>query len=215
MSADRTTTHLVIEPVLLHAMSWAAELGVTAVPPAAGAALRLLATTARARAVVEVGTGTGVSGLWLLRGMRPDGVLTSIDIEPEHQAMARQSFAAAGFAPGRARLIAGAAGEVLPRLADGAYDLVFVDGDIAGYAEAVSAAHRLLRPDGVLVLNNALIGAVPSPDVITLRRAGLDEFDPRDRLVVHELVAYLHDAPHWCTTVLVAGTGLACATKVA
>ena len=55
-----------------------------------------LAAAGGASNVVEIGTGTGVSGLWLLRGLRPDGVLTTIDVEPEHQAMARQSFAAAG-----------------------------------------------------------------------------------------------------------------------
>jgi predicted O-methyltransferase YrrM len=185
-----------VEPVLLHAMSWAAELGVVAVAPSTGEVLRLLAATARARAVVEIGTGTGVSSLWLLRGMPPEGVLTSIDIDPDHQAMARQSFAAAGFAPGRARLIAGAAREVLPRLADGAYDLVFVDAGIEEYAHSVSAAHRLLREGGVVVINNALAN---------------DE--PRDRLIITELVAYLRETPEWSTTVLPVGAGLVCATK--
>jgi predicted O-methyltransferase YrrM len=178
-------------------MSWAAELGVVAIPPAAGQVLRLLATATKARAAVEIGTGTGVSSLWLLRGLAPDGVLTSIDIEPDHQAMARQSFAAAGFAPGRARLIAGAAGEVLPRLADAAYDLVFIDGDIGEYAQAVSAAHRLLRPGGVMIVNNALA----------------DRVDERERLIISELTAYLRDTPDWSTTVLAVGAGLLCATK--
>jgi predicted O-methyltransferase YrrM len=46
--------------------------------------------------VVEVGTGAGVSGLWLLSGMRDDGVLTTIDVEPEHQRLAKQAFTEAG-----------------------------------------------------------------------------------------------------------------------
>ena len=61
-----------VDPVLLHAMSWAAEFGVRAVSPGTGAALRLLAAATRARSVVEIGTGTGVSGLWLLQGMPAD-----------------------------------------------------------------------------------------------------------------------------------------------
>jgi predicted O-methyltransferase YrrM len=178
-------------------MSWAAELGVVAVPPAAGETLRLLAAATRARAVVEIGTGTGVSSLWLLRGLAPDAVLTSIDIEPDHQAMARQSFAAAGFAPSRARLIAGAAREMLPRLADGAYDLVFIDGDIEEYAYGVSAAHRLLSPGGVMIVNNALA----------------DGLDVRGRLIITELTAYLRDTPDWSATLLPVGAGLLCATK--
>src|SRR5262249_35291903 len=151
-------------PVLLHAMSWSAELGVAAIAPPAGAVLRLLAAAARARAAVEIGTGIGVSGLWLLRGMAPDGILTSIDIEPEYHAMARQSFAAAGFGSGRTRLIGGDALEVLPRLADDAYDLVFIDGEIIDYAETVSAAHRLLHGGGVMILNNALIDELSHVD---------------------------------------------------
>ena len=64
--------------------------------------------------MVEVGTGAGVSGLWLLRGMRPDGVLTTVDQDPEHQRAARQAFGEAGIPSGRARLIVGNALEVLP-----------------------------------------------------------------------------------------------------
>src|SRR4029450_6180624 len=90
------------DPVLRHAMAWGTELGAAPVPPAAGAVLRLLATAASATHVVEVGTGTGASGLWLLAGMRPDGVLTTIDIEPEVQRLARQAYAAGGAAPGGA-----------------------------------------------------------------------------------------------------------------
>src|SRR5262245_10087237 len=144
-----------IDPVLLHAMSWAAEFGVRAVGPGTGAALRLLAAATRAHAVVEIGTGTGVSGLWLLQGMPADSVLTSVDIEPEHHALARQSFAAAGFGPGRYRLIVATARTMLPRLADDAYDLMFVDGAALDYAFCVEQARRILRPDGLLVVNNA------------------------------------------------------------
>ncbi len=57
-----------------------------------GAALRFLASVLEARAVVEIGTGTGVSGLWLLRGMRADGVLTTVDIEAEHQRLAKRDL---------------------------------------------------------------------------------------------------------------------------
>ena len=70
--------------------------------PATGAALRFFATAIAAKAVVEIGTGCGSSGIWLLRGMRPGGVLTSVDIEPEYHRMARKVFAQAGFATNQA-----------------------------------------------------------------------------------------------------------------
>ncbi|MBC7290289.1 MAG: hypothetical protein H5T83_02985, partial [Actinotalea sp.] len=84
------------DDALLRASDRAAQLGVPPVSPGQGAVLRLVAAALRASAVVEVGTGTGVSGLWLLRGMNPDGVLTTIDTEAEHQRAAKQTFADAG-----------------------------------------------------------------------------------------------------------------------
>lgn len=135
-----------------------ADLGCTPVSCGAAAALTILAAAVGARAVVEIGTGAGVSGLALLAGMTPDGVLTTIDVEAEHQRAAKQGFTAAGFGSGRARLINGRALEVLPRLTDGAYDLVLVDGDRAEYPAYVPQAIRLLRPGGALVLAGALHG---------------------------------------------------------
>ena len=144
------------DDILAAARARAAEVGVTAIGPGAGAALRFLASVLDARAVVEVGTGTGVSGLWLLRGMRADGVLTTVDIETEHQRLARQTFTEAGIPTQRARTISGTALDVLPRLTDAHYDLVFIDGDKREYGDYLTEALRLLRPGGVVAFDNAL-----------------------------------------------------------
>ena len=134
----------------------AAELGCEPVLPGTAAALRLLAATLAAKSVVEIGTGTGVSGLWLLQGMAPDGVLTTIDVEPEHQRAAREAFTEAGVAGNRTRVISGRALDVLPRLTDGAYDLVFVDAAKAEYDDYLEQALRLLRPGGTVAFQGAL-----------------------------------------------------------
>jgi predicted O-methyltransferase YrrM len=144
------------DDILARARERASEVGVVAIGPGGGAALRFLASVIDARAVVEVGTGTGVSGLWLLRGMRSDGVLTTVDIETEHQRLARETFNEAGIPTQRARTIAGAALDVLPRLTDGHYDIVFIDGDKAEYTACLREALRLLRPGGVVAFDNAL-----------------------------------------------------------
>ncbi len=144
------------DDILAAARARADEVGVTAIGSGGGSALRFLASVLDARAVVEVGTGTGVSGLWLLRGMRSDGVLTTVDIETEHQRLARETFTEAGIQTQRARTIAGAALDVLPRLTDGHYDLVFLDGDKNEYAAYLREAVRLLRPGGVVAFDNAL-----------------------------------------------------------
>lgn len=107
--------------ILAGARERATDIGAGAVTPAVGALLCLLAKLSGGKAVAEVGTGAGVSGLWLLSGMRDDGVLTTIDIEPEHLRLARQAFAEAGIGPSRTRLISGRAQEVLTRLADASY----------------------------------------------------------------------------------------------
>jgi predicted O-methyltransferase YrrM len=144
------------DDILAAARARAEEVGVVPIGSGGGAALRFLASVLDARAVVEIGTGTGVSGLWLLRGMRSDGVLTTVDIEAEHQRLAKETFSDAGIPPNRARTIAGAGLDVLPRLTDGHYDLVFCDGDKREYAAYLAEALRLLRPGGVVAFDNAL-----------------------------------------------------------
>jgi predicted O-methyltransferase YrrM len=134
----------------------ARQLGVAPIGRGSASALTFLAKVVQAKAVVEVGTGSGVSGLALFAGMQPDGVLTSVDIEPEHQQAAREAFLAVGIPTQRFRLIAGPALSVLPRLSDGAYDMVFLDADKVEYAEYVEQGLRLLKYGGVLAVDNAL-----------------------------------------------------------
>ena len=161
----------------------AVEVGCAPIGPGGGAALRLLAAAVQARNVVELGTGTGVSGVWLLRGMQPDGVLTSVDTEAEHQRLARLTFEEAGFAPTRFRLINGRALDVVPRLTDAAYDVVFVDAVKSEYPDYLEAGLRVLRPGGVIAFDNALwhdrvadpaVGDAETESVRSLGRLVLD-----------------------------------------
>jgi predicted O-methyltransferase YrrM len=187
-SRDYVETYLAEDAPLVAARARAAELGCSPIGTGGGAALRFLAAVLDARAVVEIGTGTGVSGLWLLRGMRPHGVLTTVDIEPEHQRAARQTFAEAGVPGSRTRLINGAALDVLPRLTDGGYDLVFCDAVKSEYGDYLTEALRLLRSGGVVAFDNALWHdrvADPSardPDTVAIRELGRTIRDD-DRLV--------------------------------
>ncbi|WP_091734160.1 O-methyltransferase [Nocardioides scoriae] len=166
------------DEVIAAARARADEVGVTAIGSGGGAALGFIASLLEARSVVEIGTGTGVSGLWLLRGMRPDGVLTTVDTEAEHQRLARKGFVEAGIASQRVRLIPGSALEVLPRLTDGHYDLVFCDGDKQEYADYLTEAVRLLRPGGVVAFDNALWHdkvadpAQRDPETVAIRELG-------------------------------------------
>lgn len=179
--ADRILAHaedsISEDAIVTAARERAVDAGAGAVTPAVGALLGLLARLSGGRAVVEVGTGAGVSGLWLLSGMRDDGVLTTIDIEPEHQRLAKQAFTEAGIGPGRTRLISGRAQEVLTRLADESYDLVFVDAAPGDQAHFVVEGVRLLRPGGVMVVHRAALDgragdpAAHDADVTAVREA--------------------------------------------
>ena len=146
------------DAILAAARDRAVDVGVGAISPAVGALLSLLAKLSGGKALVEVGTGAGVSGLWLLSGMSNDGVLTTIDIEPEYQRIAKQAFTDAGVGPSRTRLISGRAQEVLTRLADESYDLVFIDADPIDQPEYVVEGVRLLRSGGVIVVHRAALG---------------------------------------------------------
>ena len=132
------------------------ELGIAPVSPGTGAALRMLAAAVAAKSVAEIGTGTGVSGLWLLGGMGPDGVLTTIDVEPELQREARRAFDAAGYPGARTRIIQGRASDVLPRMAARSYDMVVLDVEPEETAELAAPALRMLRVGGVLASTRAL-----------------------------------------------------------
>src|SRR5207247_8718679 len=84
------------------------------------------------------------------------GVLTPVESEAEHQRAAKQTFAEAGVPGSRTRLINGAALEVLPRLTDRGYDLVFCDAVKTEYGDYLAEAMRLLRPGGVVAFDNSL-----------------------------------------------------------
>ncbi|MEU9383515.1 O-methyltransferase [Streptomyces sp. NPDC048279] len=189
------------------ALRWARDrardAGLRSVSPGTGAALRLLAASVDAKAVAEIGTGCGVSGMHLLHGMRADGVLTTVDPEPEHQQFARQAFRACGFASNRARFIPGRALDVLPRLADAGYDLVFCDGDRQEYSDYLAESLRLLRTGGLVVFegvfaNGRTVDSGPQPtEVLRLR----------------ELLRTVRESPELLPSLLPVGDGLLCAVK--
>ena len=114
-----------------------------------------MAAASGARNIVEIGTGAGVSGLWMLHGS-PSAVLTTIDSEPEHLAAARQSFLDAKIPVARTRFITGRAASVLPRMNEASYDLVLVDADRENVIEYVEHGLRLARAGGTVLVPRAL-----------------------------------------------------------
>lgn len=181
----------------------ALTLGVTPVSPGTATMLTVLAKATTAKAVVEIGTGGGVSGLALFEGMDPAGILTSVDPDHEDQAAARRTFTAAQIPTRRFRLIAGLALDVLPKLSDGAYDMVFINGDKLEYGEYVAQALRLLRHGGMLVLNHALwSNRIADPD---------NQED--ETIVIREAVAAIQEIEDFTAALTPIGDGLVIAVK--
>lgn len=148
----------IVEPdTIARARAHAVELGAAPISAVLGSQIAVLAAATGARSIVEIGTGAGISGLWLLRGA-PQAVLTSIDNEPEHLAAARQSFAESRVPATRARFITGRAADVLPRMNEASYDIVLVDADPENVIDYVEHGLRLIRTGGMVLVPRVLAG---------------------------------------------------------
>ncbi|MEY4039824.1 MAG: hypothetical protein RLZZ52_692 [Actinomycetota bacterium] len=170
------------------ARSLSLEHSLDVISPAVGAQLALVAAATNATNIVEIGTGFGLSGLWLLSGA-PEATLTSIDSEFEYHEQAREFFTEAGYPASRVRLITGKALDVLPRMNENSYDIVLVDGDPAQLPANVEHALRLVRIGGTVLVPHALqAGAVANPSdrsvVVTGFRTVITEASEAENLVV-------------------------------
>ncbi len=189
--------------VTARARALSLELGIDAVSPSVGAQCAVIAAASGARNIAEIGTGVGVSGLFLFSGAS-DAVLTSIDAEFDYQQHARGFFVEAGIVPNRLRLITGLAREVVPRMSENSYDLVLVDGDPLSVIEYVENALRLVRQGGTVLVPHALWrGRVANP---ALR----DDVATAFRTLVAEIAA----SPAVVSALSPAGDGLLQITKL-
>ncbi|HWT32800.1 MAG TPA: class I SAM-dependent methyltransferase [Microbacterium sp.] len=204
-ASARFVMEATVEPEhIARARAHALELGASPVSAPIGAQIAVLAAAANALNIVEIGTGAGVSGLWLLHGA-PRAVLTTIDSEPEHLAAARQAFAQARVPAARTRFITGRAATVLPRMNEASYDVVLIDADAEGVIDYVEHGLRLVRPGGlVLVPRVTRGGAVADP----VRR---DAVTTAYRTLIHET----QSSPAVIAAISTSGEGLLQLTTVA
>ena len=189
-------------PALIEARARAQELGIECITPSVGAHLAVLASALSAKAIVEAGTGAGVSSLWLLSASE-DSVLATIDSQPEFQVAAKLAFRDSKISPNRTRVISGKALEVMSNMADAAYDLVFLDADKSELEAQLSQASRLLRPGGVVAIAHALWrDRVPDPAM-------------RDdaTIIYRDVLKLLASDPNFVTALSPIGDGLLIASK--
>ncbi len=202
-SWEMSEDHVAPGEILQKALDEAVLADLTPISTGTAALLTLLASTTHATNVVEVGTVMGGSALSLMQGMGADGIITSIDAEAENQLPARTFLTEAGYTSSRFRLIAGSPLEVLPKLRDGAYDIVFINGDKLEYVEYVANSLRLLRHGGLLVLN----------DVLWHNKVA-DEMDDSDEaIIMREALEAVTNSESYHQSLLPVGNGVLVAAK--
>ncbi|MDM7831096.1 O-methyltransferase [Cellulomonas edaphi] len=165
-----------------------------AVAPNQGKLLHLLAQIAGAHRILEIGTLGGYSTLWLARALPPEGRLVTLEIDPAHAAVARDSLEQAGVGD-VVEVVVGPAADTLDRLiGDGTepFDLVFIDADKESLARYTEQSLALSRPGTVIVVDNVV------------RAGGVVDADHPDARVqgVRRMVDLLVDHPRLDATVV-------------
>jgi len=148
------------------------------ISPEQGQFMCLIAELIGARKALEIGTFTGYSALWTVLGMGPEGRLVTLDRAPAYTATAERYWSEAGIAE-RIDLRLGEAHLTLTEMraagGDGSFDLAFIDADKTGYGDYFEHALALLRPGGLILVDNVLWGGAVAdpeddePDTLALR----------------------------------------------
>lgn len=125
------------------------------IAPEQGAFMGLLVRLTGARRILEIGTFTGYSSTAMALALPDDGRITCLDVSREWTDRARQAWADAGVAD-RVELRIGPAVESLGQLEDDSFDLAFIDADKTGYDAYYSGCLRVVRPGGLILIDNVL-----------------------------------------------------------
>ncbi len=151
------------------------------VPPADGRLLRILAESMQAKHIVELGTSTGYSTIWMGLGLqKTSGKMTTYEIDAGRAATARKNFKLAGMED-IITLVEGNAHEKIGSLTD-PIDIIFLDADKEGYMDYLNKLLPLLRPGGLVIAHNITPGMADpafmeaittNPNLETVVRGGI------------------------------------------
>jgi predicted O-methyltransferase YrrM len=194
------------DAVLIEIARTGSEQDLPLVDAEVGALLRVLALAVRARRILEIGTAIGYSGLWLAGALPADGMLMTMEMNPERIRAARANFERAGLAE-RVSVIAGDAQRMIAKVA-GPFDLIFQDGAKELYVPLLERTVELLRPGGLLVTDNVLWdGEVVPGFVATPQR------DAADTRAIAEYNQRLNAHPQLVTATVPLRDGVAISVK--
>jgi len=180
------------------------EVGAVDPTPAVGNFLKFATQLTGAKSVVEIGTSSGVSGLWVLQGLSDDGVLTTIDVEREHSKIARTVFEEADIPSTKYRIITGNLIDVVGKLADNSYELIITRGALDLF-EIVQESFRLLKSGGLLIVDQALSNG---------KVADTTQRDP-ESVARRDVIKVVKEDGRWSSSVIPIGAGILVAHKLA
>ncbi|MEY4380443.1 MAG: hypothetical protein RLZZ378_846 [Actinomycetota bacterium] len=180
-----------------------AEVGAIDPTAAVGNLIKYLIKSAKSKSVVEIGTGSGVGGLWIFAGLNNDGVLTTIDTEREFSKIAKQIFQDAEISPTLYRIITGNLIEVVDKLADNNYDFV-VARCSNELPDMVHAAARLLKVGGVFLIDAVMAGG---------KVADATQRDS-ESIARRDAIKLIQEDKRWNSTLLPIGAGVLVAHKL-
>jgi caffeoyl-CoA O-methyltransferase len=142
------------------------------VPAADGRLLRILTEAVNAKSVVEVGTSTGISGLWFSLALeRTGGKLTTFELDKTRADLARKHFKQAGV-EGRVTLVEGDAHQNITKLPGDPIDVVFLDAEKEGYVDYFNKLLPKVRPGGLILAHNT--NMIPDYMKVVTSSADLD-----------------------------------------
>lgn len=169
--------------------------GVFQIGPSIGRLLELLARLRSPKRVLEIGSGAGYSAVWLMKGMPPDGILDTIELNSQVVEALKATIRKAGLEE-RIRIHHGRALDVLREMKE-PYDMVFIDGDKDEYPNYLEEALRLTRPGSIIVADDMLWGGSAIRREGKERLRGITEYTKRifNDSRLSSLIIPLGDAP--------------------
>jgi len=189
----------------VRAESEAAGLPAISIHADDGRMLQFLLKSIGAQRIIELGTLGGYSGIWLARALPADGRLFTLDMNPDHAAVATRMFEAAGLSE-RVEIRVGKALDSLKKLsADAPFDAIFIDADKDSYPAYLDWAIDHIRPGGLILAHNAFFGG---------SIVGAEERDPRLVAGLKTFNQRLASDPRLFGTIIPIGDGIAAAVRL-
>ena len=166
------------DELLLGIRKYCREMNLPNINPEEARFLQMLAQMAGAKRALEVGTCTGYSAIWIARGLAPDGLLETIEMDEGRARLSEDNFRKAGVDK-KVKVLRGKALDVMAKLQDKAYDFIFIDAEKTEYSDYLRESLRLSHKGTVICADNMFALGKLFDDDVDDYTEGVKEFHKR------------------------------------